>query len=683
MNSNQITAEDFIQLKNISSPHISPDGKRCVYVLQTIDEGTNSYKSNIWMSPSNGEALPRQFTSGDKDSSPKWSPDGKYLAFLSGRNDKNKAPEKKTGSQLFIIPVNGGEAIQTTNFPHGVKYFEWHPEKTSFVVLTAISSKEIEEMKEKRPSFILNPNEAEAFDAKKKSEKSLKSDPNQIKRMFYRQLNYYNEDRIDRLFLIDLMDNLSEYEFNPTLISTTDDYYSPAIWMNNGEYLITSRPVGGDPSATLQNEIVNINVKNKSITELCVIDNFGGELLISKDDKFVYLTCTGEKTGDVYKNSQLYSFALNGTGKLTCHSLLLDRNFNQIKWLNESKILGITPEDGIKVIYEIDITKSENNVNRLISGNRNINEFHYSEGYIIFEVSTEYNPSELYSFHLTSKEENQLTNVNTGFLKTRSVAKSETQVVETQNNGKIMSWLLLPRNHDGRSKLPVILEIHGGPSFMWSIHEKSMWQEFNILVSQGYAVIFTNPRGSDGYGYEFRRAAHRNWGDTPASDIMSGLDYFLNKYNYLDKERVGVTGGSYGGYMTAWLLGHYPERFKAGVSQRGVYDLQSLGLSTDIVAWLEGQYGNIWNNLESYWKASPISAVDKFQAPLLILHSDNDFRVPVTTSEQLFWACKRFNKTVELVKYPREGHELSRSGEPRHRIDRLKRITVWLNKYVK
>ena len=133
--------------------------------------------------------------------------------------------------------------------------------------------------------------------------------------------------------------------------------------------------------------------------------------------------------------------------------------------------------------------------------------------------------------------------------------------------------------------------------------------------------------------------------------------------------------------MTAWLIGHHNNRFKAAVSQRGVYDYQSLALSSDIPRWFEEQQGFIWENYEFYWKESPISAAPNIQTPLLIIHSDNDFRVPATTSEQLFWALKRLGKTVELVRYPREGHELSRSGEPRHRIDRLNKIAGWFTKY--
>ncbi|HKZ40928.1 MAG TPA: prolyl oligopeptidase family serine peptidase, partial [Candidatus Hodarchaeales archaeon] len=211
--------------------------------------------------------------------------------------------------------------------------------------------------------------------------------------------------------------------------------------------------------------------------------------------------------------------------------------------------------------------------------------------------------------------------------------------------------------------------------------EKTMWFEFNLLVSQGFAVILSNPRGSDGYGRDFRRAVHKRWGEIAAADILAGLDHYLDEFPFLDATSIGITGGSYGGFMTAWMLGHN-NRFKAAVSQRGVYELPSLALSSDIPAWVEASYGSIWEEFALYWKDSPISSVQNFQAPLLIIHSDNDFRVPVTTSEQLFWACKRFNKVVELVKFPREGHELSRSGEPRHRIQRLQLIVNWMKKYL-
>ncbi|MHA1169302.1 MAG: alpha/beta hydrolase family protein, partial [Candidatus Hodarchaeales archaeon] len=235
--------------------------------------------------------------------------------------------------------------------------------------------------------------------------------------------------------------------------------------------------------------------------------------------------------------------------------------------------------------------------------------------------------------------------------------------------------------YDRKKELPVVLEVHGGPSSIWSPHERTMWHEWNTLVAKGYAVVFCNPRGSGGYGPAFRGAVYKNWGELPAEDIIMALDTALEKYPFLDKDHVTVTGGSYGGYMTAWLVTHY-NRFKAAVSQRGVYEFAAFGLTTDIPVWFEMQYGGeVMEFLSEIMEDAPLSHVKNLETPLLIIHSDNDFRVPVVTAEMLFWQGKRHGKTIELVRYPREGHELSRSGEPRHVIDRINKIITWFEKY--
>ena len=231
-----------------------------------------------------------------------------------------------------------------------------------------------------------------------------------------------------------------------------------------------------------------------------------------------------------------------------------------------------------------------------------------------------------------------------------------------------------------KDKIPVVLEIHGGPAAMWSPHEKTMWHEWNVIVGRGNAVVFCNPRGSDGYGIEFRSAVFKNWGKLPADDILESLDTALKLYPVLDNNKISVTGGSYGGYMTAWLISQ-TNRFKAAVSQRGVYEFIAFGMTTDIPIWFEQQYGELIEQYSRNWSDTPLAHVKNINTPLLIIHSENDFRVPIVNAEQLFWMGKRYGKTMELVRYPRDGHELSRSGEPRHIIDRITRMIDWIEKY--
>jgi dipeptidyl aminopeptidase/acylaminoacyl peptidase len=212
---------------------------------------------------------------------------------------------------------------------------------------------------------------------------------------------------------------------------------------------------------------------------------------------------------------------------------------------------------------------------------------------------------------------------------------------------------------------------------MW---DGTVWHEFQVLAGHGYVVFFCNPRGSNGYGQAFKDASHGCWGEADADDILTGVNGIVQR-GYIDENRLAITGGSYGGYMTAWIIGH-DKRFSAAVSQRGVYNLSSFYGVTDIPRFVEAEFDVApWADVETLWKYSPIAYVEQIETPLLILHSDLDFRVPVSDGEQLFAALKRLKREVAFLRYPREGHELSRSGEPAHRIDRIKRIVDWFDRY--
>jgi len=320
-------------------------------------------------------------------------------------------------------------------------------------------------------------------------------------------------------------------------------------------------------------------------------------------------------------------------------------------------------------------------VNEFIGGERNINSYAIATetGDIAFEVSHSSFPSDIFITNLSEKGEKRVTRVNHSYLTSHTPAEVEN--FEFQRDGfKFQGWVFLPSDSPVKDKIPVVLEIHGGPAAMWSPHEKTMWHEWNAIVGRGNAVVFCNPRGSDGYGIEFRSAVFENWGKLPADDILKSLDTALELYPVLDNDRISVTGGSYGGYMTAWLISQ-TNRFKAAISQRGVYEFIAFGMTTDIPVWFERQYGEIIEHYSRNWSDAPLAHVKNITTPLLIIHSENDFRVPIVTAEQLFWMGKMYGKTVELVRYPREGHELSRSGEPRHVIDRITRIIDWIEKY--
>jgi dipeptidyl aminopeptidase/acylaminoacyl peptidase len=306
-----------------------------------------------------------------------------------------------------------------------------------------------------------------------------------------------------------------------------------------------------------------------------------------------------------------------------------------------------------------------------------------------FVASTDRVPWDLYVAALpqptgASSQERRLTQVNDDWLaaEAKTLGSVEDLWFESADGTPIQGWIVKPPDFDAKATYPLVLSIHGGPHVMWSRHQATMWHEWQVLAASGYIVFACNPRGSDGYGRDFRAALLRRWGEADLPDLLAGVDAVIAR-GYVDPERLVLTGGSYGGFMTAWVIGH-SDRFKAAVAQRGVYDLSGFFSTSDIPLLTEWEFASApWEDPQLLWKHSPLAHVEGIHTPLLLIHSENDFRAPIPTAEGLFVALRRLGRVAELVRYPRDGHELSRSGEPRHRVDRLDRIVDWFDRYVK
>jgi dipeptidyl aminopeptidase/acylaminoacyl peptidase len=295
-------------------------------------------------------------------------------------------------------------------------------------------------------------------------------------------------------------------------------------------------------------------------------------------------------------------------------------------------------------------------------------------------AATPINPGDLYTASARGEVEVRLTKLNADFLNGIALTDPEEFWVPSQSDDTpIQGWILKPPGFDPNRKYPMILQIHGGPHAMYA---NAFMHEFHLMAARGYVVVYTNPRGSAGYGEEFTRATHLRWGETDMPDVMAAVDHVLS-LGYVDESRMGVTGGSYGGYMTLWVIGH-TDRFKAAVTQRCVSNLYSFYGTSDI-GWTFIDYefgGNAWEQREHYMKYSPITYVDKMTTPLLIVHSERDFRCPIEQAEQVFISLKKLGREVEFVRVPDETHNLSRTGKPKHRQDRLDYIVGWFDKHL-
>ena len=669
----KVKPEDFVKLKQTRTPVFSPDGSKVAFVVQSVDSKKNGYRSAVHVFDV-GSGRERVFTAGTaRDFLPKFSPDGSQLGFLSTRSD---GPP-----QLFVIPVDGGEAKQVTSFPRGVNDFSWVPGANAVVVLTSMNDDEkaLFFSDEERPNFVLEPVEAVVFDTRREEEKKLETDPLVVKRAYYRASGKYLREARGFVCYVDL--DKDGKEGVRVLGDERSDFQGISNIASGTDFVVAVRKdlSAPDPDLSFMREVVALRFSGE---ERVIARGFWFQApqVSLTGDKVVVI---GVRDGEGYRAFDTHQlFLLDVNSDVEQEPVLLTESLNRharnAKWGSDGLVYFLFNEHGRSVFARVDLS---GNVERVYIEDRLLLTFdlHGNEN-AVFDSARFSSPSFVFLLSLSPLKETLVFDANKEF----TSQLGSVQIIEKwfeRDGVKFQGWLLLPPGHSGEV-LPVALEMHGGPTVMWSPHERTMWHEFWTLLSEGYAVFFVNPRGSSGYGREFITPIKGDWGVGPAEDIMKGLDSILSEFEFLDKERVVVTGGSYAGYMTAWLATHYP-RFKAAVSQRGVYDMFAQAVTCDIPLWMEEHVGvSPWEDLLKYWELSPLKYVQDLACPLLIIHAENDFRVPIVNAEALFYAGKRFGKTIQLVRYPREEHELSRSGEPRHVIDRIKRIVSWFNQFV-
>jgi dipeptidyl aminopeptidase/acylaminoacyl peptidase len=294
-----------------------------------------------------------------------------------------------------------------------------------------------------------------------------------------------------------------------------------------------------------------------------------------------------------------------------------------------------------------------------------------------------HHPSDVFAAAADGRGERRLTTLNDTLLSRVYVADYEEIRYPSFDGKTVQGWFLRPIGGTAGRRPPLALEMHGGPHAMWGPGEASMWLEYQSLAGAGYTVFFSNPRGSGGYGEGWLQAIHQNWGSPPARDILTGADSVLAR-GLADPAKQAVTGGSYAGYMTAWMVAkEAPARFRAAVAQRGVYDLTSWWGSANTFRLFEGEFGGRpWEQPELARAQSPLTYVANVRTPLLMLHGAQDYRVGLAGVFAFYRALKEENREAELVLYPREGHEVTRSGEPAHRVDHMMRIVDWFERHV-
>lgn len=665
-NKRPITAEDLNRIHYVQDTQISPNGAAVAFVKVSPDPFEKTYKRNIWLYSLADGAL-RQLTRGDKDSQPRWSPDGTQLAFVSARGDK---------AQIYLLPTvaPGGEARALTNMDNGAHSPDWSPDCGRIAFLAPLSREEREaEDADSEPQ----PEPADKLESKhrkeRKADDELKRwDPRPMWRIPYRQGTAYVDERYDQIYVTDVTESSED---QPKGLTAIDAHHDSPRWSPDGASIYTARttmPLGDEPWRALN--VFRLDALTGVETALT-----DGEFSVyapkpSPDGKWI--ACERSPIGVTDMPTRLLVMAVDG-GDTRIVNADIDRETIDYAWSPDSKLALTVESEGNVLPWMYD--PATDVLLPAHEGRYEIEQINAGRGgTLAMTVSTPRNPHELYI--LESGELRQATDFNQTLLD-EVIVQAVHELWFDSPNGPVQGWYILPVGHADGDKPPLALNIHGGPHAAWGFSTQSMWHEWQFHAARGYAVFYCNPHGSGGYGEAFERKLHAAWGPVAMDDIMAGVDAFLD-LGLADGERMAITGGSYGGYMTAWIITH-TDRFKSAVSQRGVYNISSFYGTSDVPLLMSNEFdAEPWDDHDVYWDNSPLKYAARITTPLLLIHSENDFRVPIEQAEQLFaWVRRATDTPVSMLRYPREGHELSRSGEPGHRISRLTEMVEWFDRY--
>lgn len=640
----RIRATDYHELVKPSDPQLSPDGERVAFV-RSVPKSPEEYEATIYVASMEDE--PRQFTAeAGVDSQPRFSPSGDRLAFCSTREEDDRP-------QLWVMPTDGGEARQITNVIGGIDAIVWSPdgERIGFTQRSTEAEREA--------GLDLNASTDEEYERET-------PDPRVIDRLIYRADAHYFDATRSHVYTV-----------NPDTEEVTRhtegerDFSAPEFGDPETLYYAVCREP--DPDDSIRYTIESVDLPTGAVEEVVETTGWIPEIAATPEGKIAYPYTPEEKASMRQTELEVFDPATDETVSPTT---ALDRTIDptSIAWDGED-LLFLTPDEGHVKLRRAPATDAPTVETLVAEGT--LTGLSGREGRVAFVRSEWDYPGDVFV-----SDENgltRLTELNADYLDSHSVSEPEELRFESESGIEVQGWVLTPPEFDRQKRYPLAVEIHGGPHAMWST-AGTMWHEFQTLAARGYVVFWCNPRGSVGYGEAFSMAIEADWGAVTGEDVLVGADRVTAR-EYVDSDDQFVTGGSFGGFMTAWLVGH-TDRFRGAVAQRGVYDLASFYGSTDAFKLVEWDFGvTPWDDPAFLWEQSPVAHADRVTTPTLVVHSDDDFRVPVNNGELFSLALRKHGVDTRLVRYAREGHELSRSGEPGHVVDRLERIARWFDGY--
>ena len=693
-----VKVTDMLKIKSVNGVNLSKDGSKAVFTVTSIEQEGDSkleykYVSQLWLVNTEDDTKPRQLTTAKESSSQAvLSPDGKQIAFVRAVDGK---------SQLFLLSLDGGEAMQLTKFKYGTGNPKWSPDGKQILFSANIPFKDLLKDSMLNPKKELPgwPMEKPGFENNEQLKTAnAKADPDgsieEVRAYLENNANDKKAKVITKLNFLDEMDINPDMSFThfflleakadakPTTVTKGFYRYNYAEFTPDGKQLILAGNMDSTqhPDRALEGEIFIANIDGSNLKKLLGEKN--------KNFSNPRLSPSGKWLAFQYGNTSFVSIpslAIMPLGGSVTEGIEIpfDRNKGNVSWSDDEKYIYFSAQsNGGQPVYRADIRTKK--TEQLTDHNSGIGNFDITGNKMVMVKTEVANPFEVYIADATGKNQKRITDFNTGWIAEKKLSFPEKHSFKNEKGLEVEYWVMKPANYEPGKKYPLLLEIHGGPSSMWGPGESSMWHEYQFFCSKGYGVVYANPRGSGGYGINFLRGNINDWGAGPTRDVLNALDKTITE-GWTDTSKLMVTGGSYAGYLVAWIIAH-DQRFAAACSQRGVYDL----------ATFFGE-GNAWRLVPNYfggypWDAatkatlereSPINYVQNIKTPYIIFHGDNDRRTGFVQSEMLYKSLKVLGRPVEYVRHPNSTHELTRSGNNRQRIDQMLRTWEFFERWIR
>ncbi|MGH7724798.1 MAG: prolyl oligopeptidase family serine peptidase [Candidatus Eiseniibacteriota bacterium] len=662
---------DLLRLTWIADPQISPDGSRIAFTRVTIDREKDAYQTSLWIVAASG-GKPRALTFGPKDSQPRWSPDGTRLAFVRGAEEGKPA-------QLYVLPMNGGEAVRLTELVKGAGNPAWSPDGTR-LAFTSATDPARDKADEKKPA---NP-------------------PVRIvTRPMFRLDNegFLEHDHPDHVWVVEAGGGTPRPLTGGRYVET-----SPA-WSRDGKrvlFLSDRRPepwFGGEDVDLYAVAADRTTPATDESDGLERIANHTGPIFTFREGADGRIVAVGatvldpprsydqrdlllfEGPGPMRKARVLtsaYDFEVDGDIAADGHPPRGGGSF-PIGFARDGRsVLTVVGRHGSNRLARITIESGK--VEELTEGRHEVQVGSLSADgrFAALTLGSVERPGVLAVCDIEAGTVRVLVDPNEAVFAETRLGEVEEVWYDSFDGTKIQGWIVKPPDFDPKRKYPLILEIHGGPHVAYGV---GFFHEFRVLAAAGYVVLYTNPRGSTTYGQDFGNVIQYRYPGDDYKDLMAGVD-FVAARGYVDPERMGVTGGSGGGLLTNWTIGQ-TDRFKAAITQRCVSDWSAFWYGCDFTMFTPWWFKKPpFEDLTEYVERSPVMLTPKVKTPLLVLHSDEDWRTPTLQGEAMFRALVMQRKPAVMARFPGEGHELSRSGAPSRRVQNQRLIRRWFDRWL-